>query len=278
MVKIKINYSLFQVTLIHAVNKHGGNASERRRRRGLCGAGCAPILSAMDFPEPLVAGRLIRRYKRFLSDVALAGGETVTAHCPNPGAMLGLDAPGSEVWLLPARGAGRKLPYGWELVRVGLDLVGINAAGANGLAVEAIRAGRVPPLAGYASLRREVPYGRASRIDILLEGDDRPPCYVEVKNVHLKRGDAAEFPDSVTIRGAKHLDELSAVAASGGRAVMLYVVQRADCARFAVAADIDPGYAAAMRRARAAGVETLCHACTVSVHTIEVARPLPLTP
>ena len=250
----------------------------RRRRRGLCDAGRAPILSAMDFPEPLAPGRLIRRYKRFLSEVALAGGATVTAHCPNPGAMLGLDAPGSEVWLLPARGAGRKLPYGWELIRVGPDLVGINAGRANGLAVEAIRAGRVPPLAGYASLRREVPYGRASRIDILLEGDDRPPCYVEVKNVHLKRGDAAEFPDSVTARGAKHLDELSAVAAQGGRAVMLYVVQRADCGRFAVAADIDPAYAAALARARAAGVETLCYACTVSVQAIEVAGPLPLVP
>jgi sugar fermentation stimulation protein A len=164
------------------------------------------------------------------------------------------------------------------LIRVGPELVGINAVRANGLAVEAISAGRVPALAGYASLRREVRYGRASRIDILLEGDSRPPCYVEVKNVHLKRGDDAEFPDSVTIRGAKHLDELSAVAARGGRAVMLYVVQRADCGRFAVAADIDPAYAAALVRARAAGVETLCYACTVSVQAIEVARPLPLAP
>ncbi|HLB80588.1 MAG TPA: DNA/RNA nuclease SfsA, partial [Dongiaceae bacterium] len=111
-----------------------------------------------------------------------------------------------------------------------------------------------------------------------LEGDDRPPCYVEVKNVHLKRGDVAEFPDSVTIRGAKHLDELSAVAARGGRAVLLYVVQRADCARFAVAAEIDPAYAVALVRARAAGVETLCYACTVSVQTVEIARPLLLAP
>jgi sugar fermentation stimulation protein A len=230
----------------------------------------------MEFPQPLVPARLIRRYKRFLADAELPDGRTVTVHCPNPGSMLGLDQPGSEIWLSPARSPGRKLPYTWELIRIDGHLVGINTAHPNALAEEAIRGGRIAELAGYARLRREVSYGRNSRIDILLEGGRGTACYVEVKNVHLKRTDAAEFPDCVTARGAKHLDELANMARAGFRAVMLYVVQRTDCRRFAIAADIDPAYGAALKRAMAAGVEAISYGCAIEMTGIGVAEPMPL--
>ncbi|HEY5598847.1 MAG TPA: DNA/RNA nuclease SfsA, partial [Kiloniellales bacterium] len=157
-------------------------------------------------------------------------------------------------------------------------LVGINTALPNGLAEEAIQAEKIAELTGYATLRREVRYGRNSRIDILLEAEDRPPCYVEVKNVHLKRGaEAAEFPDSVTARGAKHLVELTEAAAAGARSVMLFLVQRGDCSRLEIAADIDPEYERTLRLAMARGVEALCYSCRVGRQAIEVDRRLPLT-
>lgn len=230
----------------------------------------------MLFPSPLIEGRLVRRYKRFLSDIELADGTVVTAHCANPGAMLGLTTPGSEVWLSPATNPARRLRYSWELIRVGDHLVGINTSHPNRLVAEAIAAGAIAPLAGYRTLRREVKYGRNSRIDMLLEDEGRPPCYVEVKNVHLRRADAAEFPDSVTARGTKHLAEMTAMVAAGARAVMVYLVQRGDCESFRIADDIDPTYAAALTRARAAGVETLCYRCEIRHDGIDVAGPLPL--
>lgn len=222
---------------------------------------------------PLVPARLVRRYKRFLADVELADGREALAYCPNPGSMLGLAAPGSRVWLAAATG---KLAWRWELVEADDTLVGINTGHPNRIAEAAIRAGLIPELAGYAGLQREVRYGRNSRIDLLLTDPARPPTYVEVKNVHLRRQGRAEFPDCVTARGAKHLVELAAMVASGARAVMLYVVQRADCDRFALAADLDPGYAAGFRAARAAGVEALCYACAVSLSAIELRAPLPV--
>jgi sugar fermentation stimulation protein A len=232
----------------------------------------------MRFPDPLIRGRLQRRYKRFLSDVEIRDG-VVTAHCPNPGSMLGLAEPGLDVWLAPATNPNRKLRYTWELVGLPSGLVGINTGHPNALAAEAIAAGAVPELAGYGTIRREVRYGKNSRIDLLLEDDGRPPCYVEVKNVHLKRDGGApglaEFPDSVTARGAKHLRELGDMVAAGARAVMLYVVQRGDCGAFAIAADIDPAYATALDTARARGVEVLCYSCNVTAEAIELQAPLP---
>ncbi len=231
----------------------------------------------MRFPDPLIPGRLLRRYKRFLSDVELDSGEVVVAHCANPGSMLGLAEPGAAVWLSPSRNPARKLKYSWELINVDGHLVGINTGWPNRIVEEAVRAEAVAELVGYESLRREVPYGRNSRIDLLLEAADRPPCYLEVKNVHLKRREAvAEFPDSVTKRGAKHLAELSAMARMGRRAVMFFLVQRSDCTSFAVAADIDPAYDRALHQALDHGVETLCYSCRVGPEAIELGRPLPL--
>lgn len=231
----------------------------------------------MQFEQPLLPARLIKRYKRFLADVTLEdGGETLTAHCPNPGAMLGLAEPGMRVWLRPAKNPKAKLPYAWELTELESGLVGIDTGRPNPIAEEAIQADGIPELAGYAELRREVRYGKNSRIDILLTGPDRPDCYVEIKNVHLERGGWAEFPDSKTARGAKHLVELGDMAESGARAVMFYIVQRADCERFRLAEDLDPAYAAAYRVARARGVETLCYDCRVSLDGIDLHRPAPI--
>jgi sugar fermentation stimulation protein A len=230
----------------------------------------------MQFLQPLQPARLVRRYKRFLADVELADGRMATVHCPNPGSMMGLDEPGSEVWLTPATSATRKLPYSWELIRVDGGLVGINTGRPNALAEEAIRAGQIAELRGYTDLRREVTYGASSRIDLLCRRDGDPACYVEVKNVHLKRSDAAEFPDCVTARGSKHLRELAGMVAGGQRAVMLYIVQRSDCRRFAIAADIDPAYADGLRRAVDAGVEAICYACRVDLGGITVTESLPV--
>ncbi len=232
----------------------------------------------MRFPDPLIRGTLIKRYKRFLADVELDSGEVVTAHCPNPGSMLSVSEPGSEVWLSPARNPERKLRYTWEMIRVGGALVGINTGHPNRLVEESVSTGTIAELAGYGSLRREVKYGRTSRIDLLLEDDALPTCFVEVKNVTMKRGSGrdapVEFPDAVTARGTKHLVELAEMAGQGQRAVMVYLVQREDGAKFSIAADIDPAYAATLDQAMAAGVEALCYGCTVSVTGIEVAAPV----
>jgi sugar fermentation stimulation protein A len=230
------------------------------------------------FPDPLIRGRLLRRYKRFLSDIELESGEIVVAHCANPGSMTGLKDTGAPVWLSPSRNPKRKLKYSWELIQVDGHMVGINTAWPNRIVEEAVTAQLVPELAGYPSLRREVPYGRNSRIDLLLEAADRPPCYLEVKNVHLRRtAGLAEFPDSVTKRGAKHLRELSEMADRGARAVMFFLVQRGDCTSFQVAADIDPDYDRALHAALDHGVEVLCYSCRVGEEAIELDRPLPVT-
>lgn len=230
----------------------------------------------MKFATPLIEGRLVQRYKRFLTDVKLPSGEVVVAHCANSGSMLSVKEPGSRVWLSPAADPNRKLRYTWELIEVGNGLVGINTSLSNRIVAEAITAGQIKELTGYPVLKREQKYGKNSRIDILLEAPDRPPCYVEVKNVTLKRsqGDLAEFPDAVTERGAKHLREMTDIVAAGGRAVMVYLVQRTDCRRFSVAADIDPAYAEGLATALAAGVEAVCYGCRMGPDAITVAEAL----
>src|SRR5215831_12061368 len=235
----------------------------------------------MRFPAPLFPATLVRRYKRFLADVELPSGETVTVHCANPGAMTGLNAAGARVWLSMSANPKRKLPHSWELVEVdlggGAELVGINTAHPNALAAEAIAAGAIPELGGYSLLRREAKYGKNSRVDFLLEVLPRPPCYLAIKNVHLMRQTRlAEFPDAVTKRGAKHLAELGEMAAVGARAVMLFLIQIGSARRFKLARDIDPVYGAAFDAARARGVEALAYRCGISHEGIEVVEPVPI--
>ncbi len=225
---------------------------------------------------PLQRGTLVRRYKRFLSDVILADGEEITAHVANSGAMTGLSDPGLEVWLSRASNPARKLAWSWELARIDDGLVGINTMHPNAIVAEAVALGQIAPLTGYPDIRREVRYGVNSRIDLLLSAPDRPKCYVEVKNVHLKRGDGAYFPDAVTARGTKHLGELTEMVRGGERAVMLFLVQREDCRYFAPAEDVDPTYAAALRRAVADGVEVYCYGCRLTLESIRLDRPMPL--
>ena len=230
----------------------------------------------MDFQQPMSRGVLISRYKRFFADVALDDGRTVTAHCPNPGAMLGLNAPGMPVWISPADGPKRKLAWTLELVEADGGLVGVNTMHPNRLVAEALAGDAIPELLGYALHRREVKMGEASRVDFRLEHPGRAACWLEVKNCHLRRaGTLAEFPDCVAARSARHLRELTARVTEGDRAVQLFVIQRTDCDVFAACADLDAVYAAELTKAAAAGVEVLCYACDISVEEIRITRRLP---
>ena len=244
---------------------------------GLARGGAAGQWRGMEFASPLLPARLVRRYKRFLADMVLEDGTEVTAHCPNSGSMMGLSAPGLRCWLEPVAGRGRKLPYAWRLVELGGGhWAGIDATLPNRVVGEGLRAGRIAALAGYETVRAEVAYGTRSRVDFLLEGP-RGRAFVEVKNVHLRRDGAwAEFPDCVTARGAKHLAELAEVAARGDRAVLLYLVQRTDCARLRLAGDLDPAYARAAAQAAAAGVEFLAMGTVISPRGVGLGDQIPV--
>jgi sugar fermentation stimulation protein A len=231
----------------------------------------------MKFSGQLVAGRLIRRYKRFLADVQLADG-VITAACPNTGSMLGCCEPGSRVWLSESDRATRKYRHTWEIVEVGQVMVGINTGLPNALVAEAIGTGAIPELAGYASLRREVAFGEErSRGDLLREDPRREPCYVEVKNVTAAVASGiALFPDCVSDRGARHLRELMRVKAAGLRPVQLYCVQRGDVREVRPADAIDPDYGRTLRQALRAGVEVLAYRAEVTEKEIRLADPIPV--
>ena len=232
----------------------------------------------MRFQPHLVPARLIRRYKRFLADCRLEDtGEEVIAHCANPGSMMGLAEPGSRIWLEPNDDPKKKLNYGWRLVdHENGHFTGVDTALPNRAMKAALVAGEVTPLAAYAEVRPEVKYGENSRIDFLLRGDGLPDAYVEVKSVTLSRQTGlAEFPDSVTARGAKHLGELARMAEAGHRAVLLYLVQRTDCTQMTLAADIDPTYAAASQAARAAGLEIYAIGTHITPQAVTLAQPIP---
>lgn len=230
------------------------------------------------FQPPLLRATLLRRYKRFLADVRLEDGREVTAHCPNPGSMLSLiDGDAQTVWLTPVDNPARKLKWTLELIRIGDALVCVNTQRPNAIAEAALAAGLIPELTGYPVVRREVRYGENSRIDLLLQSDGRPDCYVEVKGVTLsRRPGLVEFPDSVTRRGAKHLLELTEMAARGHRAVMLFLSPRGDGRTFRPAADIDPAYARGLAAAMEAGVEALCRTCHVSALGIYPGDAIPV--
>ena len=233
----------------------------------------------MDFATPLVPARLIKRYKRFLADVRLEDGCEATAHCANPGSMMGLAEPGMRVWLEPNDDPKKKLKFGWRLVdHENGHFTGVDTSIPNRALKAALLAHQVPGLPPYDLVRAEVKYGQNSRIDFLLSGQ-WPDTYVEVKSVTLSRqAGLAEFPDSVTARGAKHLDELAAVVAGGHRAVMFYLVQRTDCTAVTLATDIDPTYATAFARAHAAGVQVLAMDCRITPQTIALGAKLPFRP
>ncbi|NWO08015.1 MAG: DNA/RNA nuclease SfsA [Alteromonadaceae bacterium] len=239
----------------------------------------------MNFPEALVQGRLIRRYKRFLADVRLADGSEVTAHCPNTGSMLGCQPDNARVWLTPSNNPKRKLKYTWELVEAAPgQLACVNTARPNGQAREAIEAGRVPELAGYRECRSEVRYGEEkSRIDLLLSGHpDSPDAWVEVKNVTLAEGHEGFFPDAVTTRGQKHLRELKAQVANGDRAVLFFVVNHTAIEEVRPADHIDARYGVLLREAVEAGVEVLAYRAGLAdedgepTGSLALAEPVPV--
>ncbi|WP_424831854.1 DNA/RNA nuclease SfsA [Ruegeria sp.] len=228
----------------------------------------------MRFETPLVPARLIRRYKRFLADCTLEDGREVTAHCANPGSMMDLAEPGEKIWLEPNDDPKKKLKYGWRLVdHENGHFTGVDTSVPNKALRAALEAQEIPELAAYETVKPEVKYGQNSRVDFLLTQPGLPDAYVEVKSVTLSRQPGlAEFPDSVTARGTKHLGELTAMVAQGHRAIMLYLVQRTDCDRFALAADIDPTYAAAFEVAQAKGVEKLVYGTQISPDGVWVAK------
>ena len=231
----------------------------------------------MKFPRPLTPATLVRRYKRFLFDATLPDGRAITGSCPNTGSMLGLTDPGSAIWMSEHDSKTRKYRYALELVEADGVMVGINTAMPNRIVEEAIRAGRIATLDGYDEMKREQKYGRNSRIDILLSGGGRPDTYVEVKNVHYRpHPGLAEFPDSPTSRGAKHLEEMGDMVEAGHRAVMVYLVQRSDCDRLRICRDLDANYAAAFDRAVARGVEALAVRCHISAQEIHFDQLIPV--
>ncbi len=231
----------------------------------------------MEWSSPLIRGTLVRRYKRFFADVELDNGEVVTAHCANPGSMMGLKDPGLPAYISTHNNPKRKLRYSLEAVEIKGDMVGINTSLPNKLGEEAIAANAIKELSGYSNMRREVKYGTNSRVDILLEDDAKGLAYVEIKNVHFSREPGlAEFPDSVTERGTKHLKELAQMVEDGHRAVMFYVVQRPDCEVFSIAADTDPTYANTFKESLKCGVEVICYDCALTLKDITIRRALPL--
>jgi len=232
----------------------------------------------MRFQTDLVPARLIRRYKRFLADCTLEDGSEIIAHCANPGSMMGLAEEGTKVWLEPNDDPKKKLKYGLRLVdHENGHLTGVDTSLPNRVLRAALEAREIEALATYSTVQPEVKYGENSRVDFLLRGNGLPDAYVEVKSVTLCRSPAlAEFPDSVTARGTKHMNELAAVARAGHRAVLLYLVQRTDCTHVDIAADIDPKYAAAHAEATQAGVETICIGTHITPEGIDIAAPLAL--
>jgi sugar fermentation stimulation protein A len=228
----------------------------------------------MEFQEKLIHGTLIKRYKRFLADVKLDNGEKITAHCTNSGSMKSCLENGAEVYLSPVKDPKRKTRFTWEMIKINGNWVGINTGNPNKLAFEAISKGEVPGLENYTAVKREVKFND-SRFDVFAENESEK-CFVEVKNVTLKEGKYALFPDAVTTRGQKHLKTLVEVKKQGMRAVMLYIVQRMDVEIFGPAREIDPHYAKALKAAISEGVEVIVMQAKVTPEKIELVKKLPV--
>lgn len=232
----------------------------------------------MDFQTPLIPARLIKRYKRFLADIELDTGAVVTAHCANPGSMMGMAEPKTKVWVEPNDDPKKKLKYSWKLndYENGHFCV-VDTSIANRIVKDALVTRQLAPFMGYADISPEVKYGDKSRVDFLLQDPTEGALYLEVKSVSLCRETGlAEFPDSVTARGAKHLHDLAAMVAQGHRAGLLFVVNRTDCSHLDVARDIDPSYASAFDQARAQGVEIYAYQSNISPQSITLGNPIPV--
>ena len=227
----------------------------------------------MKWPK-LIQGTLIRRYQRFKAEVRLRNNHVVTALCPNTGSMRTCSEPGRPVYLSRQNAPHRKLKYTWEIIKMPTSLVGINTGVPNKLVKESILAGKIPELTGYDRVRSEVPYGRNSRIDLLLE-KDRQQCFVEIKNCTLVEHGVACFPDAVTTRGQKHLRELQQQVRQGHRSVMFYLVQRMDAGLFRPADHIDSEYGRGLRKAVKAGVEVLVYDVRIDFTHIGINKPVP---
>ncbi len=227
----------------------------------------------MRIEQPTIEGRLIKRYKRFLADVELDSGEVITAHCPNTGSLSGCVPEGARAILRDSENPKRKLRWTFQTVEVDGTWVNVDTGLPNALAAEAIEAGKVAELKGYDTIRREVKYGKNSRIDVLLEREGER-CYVEVKSTTLTDGTLARFPDAVTERGRKHLEELADMVKEGHRAVMFFCVSRGDVKTFSPADDIDPKYGQALRRVAEAGVELLAYTTKVAPDSFELGKKL----
>jgi len=228
----------------------------------------------MQFSKPLVHGKLIKRYKRFLADVELDSGELVVAHCTNSGSMKTCIEEGAEVYLTHVDDPKRKTKYTWEMIKINGDWIGINTGIPNVLVYEAVRDQEIEGLSSYTEAKREVKF-EDSRFDVFAK-NDQETCFIEVKNVSMKVGEYARFPDSVTIRGKKHLETLMRVKSSGMRAVMFYVIQRSDVSIFGPAWGIDPAYAEALRKAVESGVEVFAYQAKVTPEGIELLKQLPV--
>jgi sugar fermentation stimulation protein A len=221
--------------------------------------------------EKLIKGKLVKRYKRFLADIILENGEEITAHVPNSGAMTSCIEENCEVWVTFHDNPKRKLKYTLELTKMGENLICTNTGVANKIAIEAIENGVIKELQAYENLKPEQKYGENSRIDILLENENEK-CYVEVKSVSLKIDDYLAFPDSVTSRGTKHLNELAQMVKDGHRAVMLYVIQRTDNLPFKLACQIDKKYCEAFKEVTKEGVEVLVYQSYIDLEQIYIEK------
>ncbi len=228
------------------------------------------------YDPPLLPGKLLKRYKRFLADVLLDTGEEITAHCPNSGAMLGIKEPGTRTWVQPIINPTGKLNYRFEMVRVDNVYIGGNTGRPNKLVEEALTHAKLIPFQDYTHVKREVKYGTNSRVDFLLTEPGLPDHYVEVKNVHHKVDDQARFPDSVTARGTKHLEELIACVKNGARASVIFIVQRNDCNSFAPATDIDPVFADTLILAQRNNVSMHAYNCEITPISLEISREIPI--
>ncbi len=221
--------------------------------------------------EPLQAGKLIKRYKRFLADIQLNNGEIITAHVPNSGAMTSTIEENCDVWVSFHDNPKRKLKYTLELTKLYNHYICTNTNVANKIAIEAIQNGTIKELQNYTSLKPEQKYGQNSRIDVLLEKENEK-CFVEVKSVSLKIGESFAFPDSITSRGEKHLNELAQMVKEGHRAVMLYIIQRTEELPFRIASEIDEKYYKSFLNVTKKGVEVLVYQSYISQKEIFITK------